>query len=146
VTHHVDGVRFAERQVQYDDLGGDQLELLKHGRGFRELDGSIAAAGQNADDGGTHAGIVIKNVNGARASFPGGSCGRNLAHRPDSTARLWSGDQLIEAAIARVPRCLSPGERRAVFLANDPPDWCYALAKSPYKPRRESQKSATYLH
>ena len=85
VTHHVDGVRFAERQVQYDDLGDDQLELLKHGCRFRELNGLIAAVGQNADDGGTHAGIVIKNVNRARASLPVGGRGCNLAHTPNSS-------------------------------------------------------------
>jgi S1-C subfamily serine protease len=55
--------------------------------------------------------------------------------------RLWhvpwtSVVDVIDAGIARVPRCLFERERRALFFADDAPAWCYALAKAPYRPRR----------
>jgi S1-C subfamily serine protease len=43
---------------------------------------------------------------------------------------------LIDTGIARVPRCLFEWERRKLFVAEEVPAWCYALAKPPYRPRR----------
>jgi hypothetical protein len=59
----------------------------------------------------------------------------------DSTVRLWpfpwtSAAELIDTAIARVPRCLFEWERRNLFVGDDVPAWCYALAKPPFRPRR----------
>jgi hypothetical protein len=60
----------------------------------------------------------------------------------DGTARIWwigpwtSVASLIDNGTARVPRCLSEYERQDVFLADQPPAWCYVLAKPPYRPLR----------
>jgi hypothetical protein len=59
----------------------------------------------------------------------------------DGKVRIWSLPwssvvDLIDAGIARVPRCLSSLERRDLFLARGAPAWCYAPAKAPYRPSR----------
>jgi hypothetical protein len=43
--------------------------------------------------------------------------------------------ELIDAGIARVPRCLSEEERRDLFLADEAPAWCHARAKWSHGPR-----------
>jgi hypothetical protein len=59
----------------------------------------------------------------------------------DKTVRIWdfpwtSVAELIDVGIARAPRCLVGRERRSLFLEEEAPEWCYALAKAPYRPRR----------
>jgi WD40 repeat protein len=54
----------------------------------------------------------------------------------DGTVRLWdvfpNTQALVSAAKAAIPRCLTPAQRKAVFLPPEPPDWCFEMAKWPY--------------
>jgi len=54
----------------------------------------------------------------------------------DKTARIWDvfpdTQSLVSAAKARVPRCLTPAQRKAFFLPPEPPDWCIGMEKWPY--------------
>ena len=38
----------------------------------------------------------------------------------------------MSAAKAVVPRCLTPAQRKALFLAPEPPQWCIEMEKWPY--------------
>jgi len=35
---------------------------------------------------------------------------------------------------AEVPRCLTPEQRKRLFLPSEPPHWCITLQKWPYDP------------
>ena len=42
-------------------------------------------------------------------------------------------NELILKAKEERPRCLSPGQRAAIFLDTEPPAWCIDLAMAPFK-------------
>jgi S1-C subfamily serine protease len=50
---------------------------------------------------------------------------------------------LVDNAKARLARCLTEEERKAFFLSDEAPDWCYEMSKWPYKPRRWGVSYAT---
>jgi WD40 repeat protein len=54
----------------------------------------------------------------------------------DKTARLWeifaNTQELVSHAKSAIPRCLTPMQRKAFFLAPEPPFWCIELEKWPY--------------
>jgi WD40 repeat protein len=54
----------------------------------------------------------------------------------DGTARVWkifaNTQELVSAAKAAVPRCLTPAQRKAFYLLREPPQWCIELEKWPY--------------
>ncbi|MCI4664975.1 MAG: TIR domain-containing protein, partial [Neomegalonema sp.] len=50
-----------------------------------------------------------------------------LAGSSDGAARLWdarTGQELVDHAKRRVPRCLTRGQRKKFFLPPEPPRWC----------------------
>ena len=55
----------------------------------------------------------------------------------DKTARLWdvfaTTQQLVSAAKAAIPRCLTPEQRTTSFLLPEPPAWCVVIEKWPYQ-------------
>jgi WD40 repeat protein len=60
---------------------------------------------------------------------------RVLTGSHDKTAKLWdakTGQPLVDAAKQRLPRCLTPHQRKQYLLAPEVPEWCYALKKWPY--------------
>jgi len=71
----------------------------------------------------------------AQARFsPDGA--RVVAATGDKTARLWDlkadNRNLVSQARAIVPRCLTPAQRKAVYLPPEPPAWCIEMVKWPY--------------
>jgi WD40 repeat protein len=55
----------------------------------------------------------------------------------DKTARLWdviaTTQQLVSAAKAAIPRCLTAEQRTTVFLPTEPAAWCVEMEKWPYQ-------------
>jgi hypothetical protein len=55
----------------------------------------------------------------------------------DQTARLWDAfattQELVSAAKAVIPRCLTAEQRTIVFLLPEPPAWCIEMQKLPYQ-------------
>ena len=54
----------------------------------------------------------------------------------DETARLWdvaTTQQLVSAAKAAIPRCLTAEQRTTFFLLPEPPAWCVVMEKWPYQ-------------
>jgi WD40 repeat protein len=55
----------------------------------------------------------------------------------DKTARLWdvsaTSQQLVSAAKAAIPRCLTHEQRTMFFLLPEPPTWCIEMKKWPYQ-------------
>ena len=55
----------------------------------------------------------------------------------DKTARLWdvfaTTQQLVSAAKAAIPRCLTVEQRAKFFLSPEPPAWCIEMEKWPYQ-------------
>ena len=55
----------------------------------------------------------------------------------DKTARLWdvfaTTQQLVSAAKAAIPRCLTAEQRTTFFLLPEPPAWCIEMEKWPYQ-------------
>jgi WD40 repeat protein len=53
----------------------------------------------------------------------------------DGSALMWrifpTTEDAVEYARARVPRCLTPEERKSRFLPDKPPEWCES--KWPYR-------------
>ena len=60
---------------------------------------------------------------------------RIVAASADETARLWdvlSTEELVDAAKAAVPRCLTQEQRVQFGLPPEPPRWCIEMKKWPY--------------
>ena len=55
----------------------------------------------------------------------------------DKIARLWdvfaTTQQLVSAAKAAIPRCLTAEQRTMFFLVPEPPAWCIEMEKVPYQ-------------
>jgi WD40 repeat protein/tetratricopeptide (TPR) repeat protein len=55
----------------------------------------------------------------------------------DKTARIWNifanAQELVSAAQAVVPRCLTTAQRKPLFLPPEPPEWCIGMEKWPYQ-------------
>jgi hypothetical protein len=62
--------------------------------------------------------------------------GRILTASSDNTARVWETfpepQTLVDHMKTEVPRCLTPEQRQALFLAPTPPRWCVDMHKWPY--------------
>lgn len=62
--------------------------------------------------------------------------GRSFVTLSGPTARLWhifsSTQDLVDAAKARAPRCLTAAQRKAYFLPETPPFWCVKRGLWPY--------------
>ena len=54
----------------------------------------------------------------------------------DGTLRIWDvfpdTQALVASAKAAIPRCLTPTQRKDLFLSAEPPAWCIEMAKWPY--------------
>jgi WD40 repeat protein len=61
---------------------------------------------------------------------------RIITGSDDNTARVWnifpSGQNLVDEAKRKVPRCLSPDQREAHHLARAAPIWCENMCKWSY--------------
>jgi WD40 repeat protein/tetratricopeptide (TPR) repeat protein len=70
------------------------------------------------------------------AVTPGGT--HIVTGSEDGTARIWElfneHQSLIAQAKERVPRCLTPTQRKQYYLAPGPPHWCVSMRKWPYDP------------
>ena len=45
---------------------------------------------------------------------------------------LWSTQAYLDAVKSMLPRCLTPEERTAIHVEEEPPAWCIEMAKWPY--------------
>jgi hypothetical protein len=79
--------------------------------------------------------LVDKSDVNSAAYSPDGK--RVVAASSDGIARLWdvfpNAQELIAAATAAVPLCLTVEQRKSFFLTAEPPSWCIEMAKWPYQ-------------
>jgi S1-C subfamily serine protease len=98
---------------------------------------------------GKEIGVLRGHFKAARSVAFAADSNRIVTTSGDATARVWhfpwrSVADLIDTAVARVPRCLMRQERRELFLPDSSvPSWCYAMAKAPYRPLRFGVSHAT---
>jgi hypothetical protein len=88
------------------------------------------------DPGGKAAPVVLAGHKGrvtALAALPDGRLASGSGEKVVRTWEILSIPQaLVDLAMRRAPRCLTPEERVAVFLPAEPPNWCRTTGRYPY--------------